>query len=112
MDSPEVVGNLAGAANFARFLLPSLFPGLSRALFLDVDTVVLGDIAEVWKLLASTDMMMVAVPRYHNTCTYQVSQHMYIPGITTHVHIHTRILTKEVQHPLYILAFSFDVVHV
>ena len=64
VDSPDVVGNLASAANFARFQLPELFPQLHRALYLDIDTIVKGDITELWHYLVSSTQMMVAVPRY------------------------------------------------
>ena len=63
IDSPDVVGNLASAANFARFQLPELFPRLHHALYLDIDTVVRGDVAEVWHYLHTSRKMMVAVPR-------------------------------------------------
>ena len=64
VDSPDTVGNLASAANFARFMLPHLFPQLHYAVYLDTDTLVLGDVAEVWSHLISSNKMMVAVPRY------------------------------------------------
>ena len=59
----EDVGNLASIGNFARFYFHSLFPGLKRAIYLDVDTVVMGDIGEVWEQLVATDKLMVAAPR-------------------------------------------------
>ena len=65
VDSPAIVGNLASAANFARFQLPELFPRLHHALYLDIDTVVQGDVAEVWDHLLTSRKMMVAVPRYN-----------------------------------------------
>lgn len=63
VDSTNVVGNLASAANFARFQFPELFPHLHCALYLDIDTVVLGDVEEVWQYLLASNKMMVAVPR-------------------------------------------------
>lgn len=63
IDSPDVVGNLASAANFARFQIPTLLPQLHHGIYLDVDTIVLGDIAELWDYLLSSNKMMVAVPR-------------------------------------------------
>jgi UDP-glucuronate 4-epimerase len=63
VDPPDVVGNLASAANFARLQLPEIFPQLHYGLYLDTDTVVQGDIAEVWHHLLSSNKMMVAVPR-------------------------------------------------
>lgn len=63
VDSPDIVGNLASAANFARFQLPELFPRLHHALYLDIDTVVQGDVAEVWHYLLASRKMMVAVSR-------------------------------------------------
>ena len=67
IDSPDTVGNLASAANFARFMLPHLFPQLHHALYLDTDTLVRGDVVEVWSHLVSSRRMMVAVPRYTHT---------------------------------------------
>lgn len=63
VDSPDLVGDLSSAANFARFQFPDLFPSLHRALYLDVDTLVLGDVAELWEVLNTSDKLMVAVPR-------------------------------------------------
>ena len=61
---PEDVGNLASPANFARFQFHTLFPQLSQAIYLDADTVVLGDIAQVWRRLAESKELLVAVPRW------------------------------------------------
>lgn len=63
LDPPDLVGNLSSAANFARFQFPNLFPSLHRALYLDVDTVVRGDITELWDWLSTSDKLMMAVPR-------------------------------------------------
>ena len=57
------VGNLASLANFGRFLFHEHFPELSRAVYLDADTAVLGDIGEFWERLLSTDQLLLAVPR-------------------------------------------------
>ncbi len=57
------VGHLASPGNFARFYFHLLFPELSRAVYLDVDTVVLGDVAEVWSKLRTADTLLVAAPR-------------------------------------------------
>ena len=57
------VGNLASLANFGRFLFHKHFPQLSRAIYLDADTAVLGDIGEFWERLLSTDQLLLAVPR-------------------------------------------------
>ena len=59
----EDVGNLASLGNFARFYFHSLFPDLGRAIYLDVDTVVMGDIGEVWEQLVTTDKLVLAAPR-------------------------------------------------
>ena len=61
---PEDVGNLASQANFARFQFHTLFPRLHRAIYLDADTVVRGDIAQVWRRLVESRKLLVAVPRY------------------------------------------------
>ena len=63
VDSPDIVGNLASAANFARFQLPELLPHLQLALYLDIDTIVRGDVREVWQSLVTSSKMIVAVPR-------------------------------------------------
>ena len=78
VDPPDLVGNLASAANFARFLLPDLLPHLSHGLFFDTDSVVLGDVAELWSYLLSSSKMMVAVPRSLHSChsTWQTSLHI------------------------------------
>lgn len=60
------VGDLASVGNFARFYFHSLFPGLRRAVYLDVDTVVMGDVGELWEQLVITDKMLLAAPRYCN----------------------------------------------
>ena len=57
------VGNLASLANFGRFLFHEHFLGLSRAIYLDADTVILGDIGEFWRRLLATDQLLLAVPR-------------------------------------------------
>lgn len=58
------VGNLSSIANFARFSFPSLFPQLHRAIYLDADTIVRGDIVEFWEELQTSSQLLVAVPRY------------------------------------------------
>lgn len=60
----QIVGNLSSLANFARFFLHELFPTVSKALYLDVDTIVQGDIAELWRQLESSDQLLMAAPRY------------------------------------------------
>ena len=57
------VGNLASSANFGRFLFHEHFPQLSRAIYLDADTAVLGDLGEFWQRLSASDQMILAVPR-------------------------------------------------
>ncbi len=60
---PEQVGNLASAANFARFYFHRLFPRLSRAVYLDADTLVVGDVSEFWRRVRETDQLLVTVLR-------------------------------------------------
>ena len=67
---PKDVGNLASPANFARFQFHTLFPELSRAIYLDADVVVLGDIAQVWRRLAESKELLVAVPRWVTMLTH------------------------------------------
>lgn len=67
---PEDVGNLASPANFARFQFHTLFPRLHRAIYLDADTVVRGDIAQVWRRLVESRKLLVAVPRYTHVVGY------------------------------------------
>ena len=59
----ERVGNLASLANFGRFLFHEHFPHLSRAIYLDADTLVLGDVGEFWDKLSATSQTALAVPR-------------------------------------------------
>ncbi|CAE7194153.1 GAUT3 [Symbiodinium sp. CCMP2592] len=47
-------GNLGAVHNFARFSLHTLLPGLSRVVYLDVDVVVKGDLAELYNVTMST----------------------------------------------------------
>lgn len=68
---PEDVGNLASPANFARFQFHTLFPRLRWAIYLDADTVVRGDIAQVWRRLVGSRKLMVAVPRYTHLMAVQ-----------------------------------------
>ena len=69
--SVQTAGNLSSLANFARFFFHELFPTVRKALYLDVDTIVQGDIAELWSQLESSDQLMMAAPRY-----YAESAHM------------------------------------
>ena len=59
----EEVGNLASSANFARFLFPRLFSSLTRAIYLDADTVVQSDITPFWEQLMASDRLLLAAPR-------------------------------------------------
>ncbi|XP_064405544.1 uncharacterized protein LOC135350619 [Halichondria panicea] len=70
------VGHLASTGNFARFYFHLLFPELSRAVYLDVDTVVLGDVAEVWSTLQTTNTLLVAAPRISPTYGDMLSVHV------------------------------------
>ena len=68
--SMETVGNLASLANFGRFLFHEMFPELQRAIYLDADTAVLGDITTFWKQLETTNQLLLAAPRY-GECSIQ-----------------------------------------
>lgn len=57
-------GNLSSVANFARFYLHALFPGVAKALYFDADTIMRGDIAELWEQLEESDQLIMAAPRY------------------------------------------------
>ncbi len=61
--SPEEVGNLGSLANFGRFFFHEMFPQLDRALYLDADMVVKGDIEELWRRLCTSDQLLVAISR-------------------------------------------------
>ena len=63
-DSPDLVESLSSAANFTRFQLPDLLPQLHRALYLDVDTLVQGNVLEVWQHLL---VMVVNKPWLHSS---------------------------------------------
>ena len=58
------VGNLKSLGNFARFFFHELFPGLSKVLYLDADTVVQGDVTELWRQLLDCDKLLLATPRW------------------------------------------------
>ena len=45
--------NLESPLNFARFYLPRLLPSLRRALYLDADVVVRGNLQQLWRLFAT-----------------------------------------------------------
>ena len=62
--SEEEVGKLKSSGNFARFFFHTMFPDVSRALYLDADTVVKGDLAELWRELEHSYQLLLAVPRY------------------------------------------------
>ncbi len=62
--SEQEVGKLSSLANFARFFFHEMFPVLRKALYLDVDAVVTGDIAEFWRSLQASEELLLAVPRY------------------------------------------------
>ena len=64
----DTVGNLSSLANFARFFIHDLFPDVNKAIYLDTDTVVKVDIADLWEQLEASDELFMAVPRY--TCTH------------------------------------------
>lgn len=55
--------HLSSPGNFARFYFHTIFPKLSRAIYMDVDTIVLGDVAEIWNKLKRAKTFLLAVPR-------------------------------------------------
>lgn len=60
------VGKLASPANYVRFFMPQLLPMLDKVIWLDCDTLVVADIAELWNLAlvgAHADDMLAACPR-------------------------------------------------
>ncbi len=71
------VGRLASPGNFARFYFHTLFPKLSRAVYLDVDTLVIGDVAEVWKQLKSAKTLLLAAPRLGLFCFAIMQYNLY-----------------------------------
>jgi lipopolysaccharide biosynthesis glycosyltransferase len=60
----EVFGNLSSLANFARFFVHDLFPAVKKALYLDTDIIVKGDVADLWEQLEVSEELLLAVPRY------------------------------------------------
>ena len=68
-NSPE---GLDSPANFGRFFFHQLFPDLERAIYLDADTVVRGDIAEVWRDLCQSEELLLAAPRLVSYCGHVV----------------------------------------
>lgn len=61
--SEEEVGRLSSLGNFARFFFHKLFPDMKKALYLDADTIVKGDIAELWRQLETSEYLLLAAPR-------------------------------------------------
>ena len=84
------VGNLASLANFGRFLFHEHFPKLSRAIYLDADTVVLGDIVEFWERLSTTEQIALAVPRY-------VDHHSLLSCLTKAISLNFSTCTESHQ---------------
>lgn len=60
----EEVGKLSSLGNFARFFFHEMLPAVKKALYLDADTIVQGDIAELWDHLQNSDQLLLAAPRY------------------------------------------------
>ena len=54
---------LADSANYARILLPDLLPHLKHALYMDVDMLVLGDVAKLWSTVHGSTFPVQGVPR-------------------------------------------------
>jgi lipopolysaccharide biosynthesis glycosyltransferase len=61
--SPQVVGNLASKANFARFYFHKIFTRLRKALYVDSDVVVQQDIGQLWQIAMKSDAVFAAVKR-------------------------------------------------
>ena len=61
--SAEAVGNLASPANYARFFLPEILPDVARVIWLDCDTLVVGDLAELWRIALPHNELLAACPR-------------------------------------------------
>lgn len=59
----ESVGNLASAANYARFFLPMLLPAVDKVIWLDCDTLLVADIAALWDSALPNNEPMSACPR-------------------------------------------------
>ena len=51
------------------FLYLRLFPSLSHIIYLDVDTIVLHDISELWNEVVTSDKLFVVIQRY-TYCIY------------------------------------------
>ena len=56
-------GNLKSVANFARFKFHEIFPDMKKALYIDADVIVKGDIAELWQQLEDTDKLLLLAAR-------------------------------------------------
>jgi lipopolysaccharide biosynthesis glycosyltransferase len=48
---------------YARFLFPDMFPDLGKVLYIDVDTLVLGDLAELYSIPLGENLLAAAVGR-------------------------------------------------
>lgn len=53
-----------GKMTWARLLLPNLFPSVGRMLYVDVDFLCLGDVAQLWKMSAPQYALMSALDRW------------------------------------------------
>ena len=59
------------------FLYLRLFPSLSHIIYLDVDTIVLHDISELWNEVVTSDKMFVVIERYYYTCIVYIYNYYY-----------------------------------
>eukprot|EP01137_Pigoraptor_chileana_P009199 Opistho-2@57102 len=59
----SVFGNLASDANLARFYFARMFPFVTKAIYLDADVVVRGDIVGLWQVVQSMPTLFAAVKR-------------------------------------------------
>lgn len=74
--SEQEVGKLSSLGNFARFFFHELFPGVKKALYLDVDAVLNADIVELWRQLLASQQLLLAVPRWVYLRNFSTS-HVY-----------------------------------
>lgn len=75
LSDSKVVGNLASAANFARFYLDEVFPHLDLIAYIDVDTIMQGEVMDLWNhCSAGSGLVLQAVPRAQPTYGHMFSE--------------------------------------
>lgn len=71
---------------YARFLFPDIFPGLGKVLYIDVDTLVLGDLAELYSTPLSGNLIAAALGRGASTFDHsweaKIFKDLGLPGDT------------------------------